>query len=194
MTRSVAVEAKTFGQVGLLGVFLGSGTLILGLRSLKLGLSVGMGASRVNLHRLWEAFGGSTVTIVVGVLVRRSIETMILTIMLIHLVQTFSKRDQAIDVIVGDLRMIVNQLADLWFETTTEETNGVSVIEMCSATTISFEEGDILANRPLLTQVTDLVKSVFSVIGVNKTLAEFSLEDLVGGEVLAIDNGFIDSA
>jgi hypothetical protein len=116
----------------------------------------------------------------------------VLTLVLAHLIETFSERDQTINIVVSDLRVVVDQLTDLRFEAAAEETNGVAVIEMGRATTVLLEQGNVLANGTLLAQVAQLVKRFFGIVCVDKSLAELSLEDLVGSEVLAIDHCVVD--
>lgn len=79
--------------------------------------------------------------------------TMITTelgLVFIHLIKTFSERDQAVNIIVGNFGVVVNELADLRLETTMEETYGILVIEVVQAATVPFKQGNVLVDRSFL--------------------------------------------
>ena len=76
--------------------------------------------------------------------------------------------------------MVINKLAELRFETTMEEVHGILVIEIIEAAMVPLEQGNVLIDGTFLVQISDLVKSVFGVIGIDETLAELVLENLIG--------------
>ena len=88
----------------------------------------------------------------------------------------FSKCNQAVNVIFGNIGVVVNQLAELRFQTITEEAYCVLVSEFSQVAMVSREQGYVFIDRTFLLQVFDLVKGVFSVIGINETLMEFEYE------------------
>jgi len=61
-----------------------------------------------------------------------------------------------------------------------EESYGILVGEVSQVAMVSCEQGYVFTDRAFLLQVPDLVKSIFSIIGINKVLMEFELEDLIG--------------
>ncbi|KAF9199159.1 hypothetical protein BGZ59_004161 [Podila verticillata] len=84
--------------------------------------------------------------------------------------KTFGKHNQAVDIIVGNIWMVVDELAELGLETSVEETYGVLVSEII--------------------KVPDLIKSIFSIIGIHEVLAELVLEYLIGRQCPAINSSF----
>ncbi len=108
------------------------------------------------------------------------ITTAVLTLVFIHLIQTFSERDQAVYIILSNVRVVIHQLAELGFQAATEESYGILVGEVGQAGTESREQGYVLANRTFLLQVFDLVEGVFGIVGINEALTELKLENLIG--------------
>ena len=76
--------------------------------------------------------------------------------------------------------MVVDKLAELRLETTMEEADGISVIQVIQVALVPFKQGNILIDRFFLVQVLDQIKGVFSIIGIDKVLMELVLENLIG--------------
>jgi len=62
----------------------------------------------------------------------------------------FSEHNQAIDIVVSDIWMVVNKLTKLRLKTSMEETNGILVIEVIQSDTDFLKQGNILFDRSFL--------------------------------------------
>ena len=73
----------------------------------------------------------------------------------------FSECNQAIDIIVGNIQMVVDELMELRLKTSMEETYSILVGEVTEVAPESFEQGNVLIDRAFLAQVSDQIESVF---------------------------------
>ncbi|KAG0079302.1 hypothetical protein BGZ93_003224, partial [Podila epicladia] len=55
-------------------------------------------------------------------------------------VETFSKHNQAVNVIASNVWMVIDELAELRFKTTTEEVHGILVIEIIEVAMVPLEQ------------------------------------------------------
>jgi hypothetical protein len=76
--------------------------------------------------------------------------------------------------------MVVNELAELRLETSTEKAYGVSVIEVSQVALVPLKQGNILTDGFFLAQVSDQIKGIFGIIGIDGALMELVLKNLTG--------------
>ena len=69
----------------------------------------------------------------------------------------FSKCNQAVDII----RMIIDKLVELRFETTMEKADSISIVKVSQAAPVPLQQGNVLIDRTFLAQVSDQIESVF---------------------------------
>lgn len=86
--------------------------------------------------------------------------------------------------------MVIDKLVELRLKSTMEESNSVSVIKIIQAAMVPLKQGNILIDRSFLVQISDLVESDFSIIGIDEMLVELVLENLIGQEFFTINHSF----